>query len=622
MINYIKRTGIIFAFLAVLAFSQADIFAQRGGGGGRGSSGHSGGGHRGGMSRGSSGHHSGMSRGSSSRGSISRGSSRSDGSSRSVPSRSHSFSQHRSSAPRQSAPSRSMNSSSNRTSRSAMKPGQSFDFSRGSQSGTSRRSGSISSRQGSPSGNPGLSPGSRGRGSSGFSHFNSGSHNQFNSGSSQRGKNPGLSPGSSRFRSGTPNRIGSPHSNRSSGFSSSRNHQGLGDRHSGSPGLRPGGGRHGNRDHHVSHGPGLRPGGAHRNSGNHARHGNNRYNYRPGYWSGYRSRYALGNGFGSGYGYGYGYYPYYHYRRYGYRPWVWTTFGGLSAWIGYNSLNPVVYDYSLNDGYIYNNGVQMAPVTAYESQADQIADSVPPPEDATEWMPVGIFAIVPQGTTEVNVTVQLAVGKNGAVAGTYFNKDGNITLPLQGAIDESKQRVAWKIGEEDTITMETGLDSLTKDKSTVIIYFTGGASEVWDMLRIDEQTAKLAQQDLQVDDLKYELLSSFQELEQTLDEAWKDYLALPENFSTTGPNPSVEELEPIVQNYQQIQLDSNYQVITHRQEFQNTYQLLTDYVKSLKAQQKVTAQKKLPAPPQVAPTVNSPTILEAPKPLQPTQPVP
>ena len=62
--------------------------------------------------------------------------------------------------------------------------------------------------------------------------------------------------------------------------------------------------------------------------------------------------------------------------------------------------------------------------------------------------------------------------KNGAVAGTYFNKDGNITLPLQGAIDESKQRVAWKIGEEDTITMETGLDSLTKDKSTVIIYFT------------------------------------------------------------------------------------------------------------------------------------------------------
>ncbi|WP_145230089.1 hypothetical protein [Gimesia algae] len=504
-----------------------------------------------------------------------------------------------------------------------MKPGQSFDFSRGSRSGTSRRSGSITPRQGNRSGNPGLSAGGRSRGSSGFSHLNSGSHNRVNSGSNQRGNNPGLRPGSSRFNSGNQNRIGSHHTNRSSGFSSSRNHQGFGDRHSGSPGLRPGGSRHGNGNHHVTHSPGLRPGGINRNGGNHARHGNNRYNYRPGYWSGYRSRYALGYGFGSGYGYGN--YPYYHYRRYGYRPWVWSTFGGLSTWIGYNSLNPVIYDYSLNDGYIYSDGVQMAPVTAYESQADQIADSVPPPDDATDWMPVGIFAIVPQGTTEVNVTVQLAVGKNGAVAGTYFNKDGNITLPLQGAIDKSKQRVAWKVGEEDSVTMETGLDSLTKDKSTVIIYFTGGASEVWDMLRIDEQTAKLAQQELQVDDLKYELLGSFQELEQVLDDAWKDYLALPENFSATEPNPSVAELETIVKNYQQIQLDSKYQVITSRQEFQTTYQLLTDYVKSLKEQQKNevqnNVQKKLPAPPQGAPTVIAPSVLEAPKPLEPAQPV-
>ncbi|WP_417387828.1 hypothetical protein [Gimesia sp.] len=358
-----------------------------------------------------------------------------------------------------------------------------------------------------------------------------------------------------------------------------------------------------------------------RNRGNHARHGNNRYNYRPGYWSGYRSRYALGFGFGSGYGYGYGYYPYYHYRRYGYSPWLWSTFGGLTAWVGYNNLYPVGYNYSLNNGYIYNNGVQVAPVTDYQSQADQIIDSVSPPDDAADWMPVGIFAIVPQGTTEVNVTVQLAVGKNGAVAGTYFNKDGNITLPLQGAIDESKQRVAWKIGEEDPITMETGLDSLTKDKSTVIIYFTGGTSEVWDMLRIDEQTAKLAQQELQVDDLKYELLASFQELEQNLDDAWKDYLALPVNFSATGPNPSLAELEPIVQNYQQIQVDSKYQVITNRQEFQNTYHLLTDYVKSLKEQQTLAVQKKLPAPPQLSPTESTPPVLVAPKPLAPVQAV-
>lgn len=317
---------------------------------------------------------------------------------------------------------------------------------------------------------------------------------------------------------------------------------------------------------------------------------------------------------GLSYGYapryrGYGYYPYYHYRRYGYRPWVWTTFGGLSAWIGYNSLAPVVYNYSLSDGYIYNDGVQVAPVTVYESQADQIAESVSPPEDAAEWMPVGVFAIVPQGTKDVDVTVQLAVGKNGAIAGTYFNKEGNISLPLQGAIDEAKQRVAWKIGEEDTITMETSLDSLTKDKSTVIVYFSDGVSEIWDMLRVDQETARLAQQELTQDELRNALLSAHQELDQIVNDVWKDYLALPESLSSTGTTPSLSELEPVVKNYQQVQLDSKYHLITDRSEFQNTYQLLQDYLKELKQQNLQQMQKNLPAPP-----VTTQPVLVAPKP--------
>ncbi len=325
---------------------------------------------------------------------------------------------------------------------------------------------------------------------------------------------------------------------------------------------------------------------------------NNRsYHYRPGYWSGYRSNYGFGLGYGSSGYRRYGYYPRYHYRRYAYRPWVWTTFGGVSAWIGYNSLAPVVYNYSVSDGYIYNNGDQVAPVTVYESQADQIADSVPPPEDAAEWMPAGVFAIVPQGTKDVDVTVQLAVGKNGAIAGTYFKKEGNITLPLQGAIDEAKQRVAWKIGEEDPITMETGLDSLTRDKSTVIIYFSDGVSEIWDMLRVDQETARLAQQELNQDELKNELLGSHQELNQIVNDVWKDYLELPESMSS---NTSIVELETVIKNYQQIQLDSKYHMVTNRPEFQQTFQLLQEYLKELQQQKVQELQQKLPAPPAAA----------------------
>ncbi|MFH1301255.1 MAG: hypothetical protein ABIK07_09350 [Planctomycetota bacterium] len=251
----------------------------------------------------------------------------------------------------------------------------------------------------------------------------------------------------------------------------------------------------------------------------------------------------------------------------------------------------MVYNYSVSDGYVYNDGVQVAPVTVYETQATQIADSVPPPDDASEWMSVGVFAIMPEGTEDVDVTVQLAVGKNGAVAGTYYKKEGNITLPLKGAVDEKNQRVAWKVGDEDPITMETGLDSLTKDQSKVIIYFSGGVSETWNMQRIDQETAKLAQQEIHNDSLKSELAASYQELEKNLDDAWKDYLALPESFYSNSEIPTKEELETVIKHYQQIQTDSKYQVLTSRAEFQKTYQLLQDYLKDL------DQQPDLPTPP-------------------------
>ncbi|QDV52059.1 hypothetical protein [Gimesia fumaroli] len=332
--------------------------------------------------------------------------------------------------------------------------------------------------------------------------------------------------------------------------------------------MKPGGGKPpGNRP------PGNRP------PGNRPGYGNKPY-YPPGYWHGHRP--------------GYRYNPYQHYHRYGYRPWAWATFGGVAAWIGYSAATPVIYNYSVNDGYVYNDGVQVASVSEYETQADQIAESVPPPDDASEWMSVGVFAILPEGVEEVDVTVQLAVGKNGAVAGTYYKKDGDITLPLKGAIDEKNQRVAWKVGEEDAITMETGLDSLTKDQSKVIIYFSEGVSETWNMQRIDEETAKLAQQEIHNEDLKGQLVTSYQELESNLDDSWKDYLALPDSIYSETAIPTKAELETVIKHYQQIQTDSKYQVLTKRPEFQKTYQLLNDYLKDLEQQPEV------PAPPPAA----------------------
>ncbi|MCA9014118.1 MAG: hypothetical protein KDA77_02190, partial [Planctomycetaceae bacterium] len=69
------------------------------------------------------------------------------------------------------------------------------------------------------------------------------------------------------------------------------------------------------------------------------------------------------------------------------------------------------------------------------------------------------------------------------------------------------------------------------------------------------------------------------------------------------------ELETVIRNYQQVQLDSKYQMVTSRPEFQKTFQLLQDYLKELKQQEIQELQQKLPAPPTAAQP-----ILVAPKP--------
>lgn len=547
-----RFTAFVMAALVVLTVCEVDCFAQRGG---RGGGGRGGGGRGGGFSRGGGGARS---RPAPSRPSRSPSMSRPRTPSRSRPS---TPSRNRPSTSRPSRPNRpsarpsiptrpgSRPGSGNSATRPGSRPGSGNS---GLRPGSGTRPGTPGTRPGTRpgSGNPGLRPGGTRPGGK------PGTRPGGGTGTRPGGGKPGLKPGGGKPGAGKPGDGNRPPGTRPPG-----NRPGTRP-----PGTRPPGNRPGTRP------PGNRP------PGNRPGYGN-RPVYRPGYWHGYRPWYRNNK--------------YYHYRRYGYRPWAWATFGGVAAWIGYSTATPVVYDYSVSNGYVYNNGEQIAPVEEYESQATQIAESVPPPDDAAEWMSVGVFAILPQGTEEVDVTVQLAVGKNGAVAGTYYKKDGEITLPLKGAVDEQKQRVAWKVGEEDPITMETGLDSLTRDKSTVIIYFSEGVSETWDMVRIDQETAKLAQQEIQNDSMKSELVSACKELERSLNDSWKTYLALPDSVYSATAVPTKAELESVIKRYQQLQVNSTYQVITQKPEFQKTYSLLKDYLKDLDQN-----TKELPVPPE------------------------
>jgi hypothetical protein len=173
------------------------------------------------------------------------------------------------------------------------------------------------------------------------------------------------------------------------------------------------------------------------------------------------------------------------------RPCTWAAFGGWFAW---NWTKPYAYNYGTNvvyrDNYVYINDQQYATTDAYYQQAETIAGNVPAEveEEQIEWMPLGVFAIAEENATDSGMMVQLAVSKEGILAGTFYNSTTDSTRPLQGTVDQTSQRAAWKFadGENSEIVMETGIYNLTEDEATALVHFSPDQWQSWLMVRLPE----------------------------------------------------------------------------------------------------------------------------------------
>ncbi len=268
-----------------------------------------------------------------------------------------------------------------------------------------------------------------------------------------------------------------------------------------------------------------------------------------------------------------------HWHHWNYRPWVWATWRGLHGWLGYPA-RPIVYSYYVSGGYVYNGGTQITTVAQYAEQANEIAESAEEQDEDAEWMSLGVFGIVQNEGDDVEVTVQLALAKDGTIGGTYRNTAVDVTLPVSGAVDESTQRAAWEIGEDDAVVMETGLENLTKDKSSVLLHFDNGVTETWTMIRMDESAAKEVVAELDDKSSLEQLAKAAQALNDQLPDEWKDYLVLPDEVAT-GATPDPDALNATLKRYNTVADDSKYSKITELPEFQETYQLLISYVQDL-----------------------------------------
>ena len=57
-----------------------------------------------------------------------------------------------------------------------------------------------------------------------------------------------------------------------------------------------------------------------------------------------------------------------------------------------------------------------------------------------DWLPLGAFAFTREGVDDSQAMIELAVNKQGVIAGTYYNEATGVSRPLKGTVDRKTQR--------------------------------------------------------------------------------------------------------------------------------------------------------------------------------------
>ena len=173
--------------------------------------------------------------------------------------------------------------------------------------------------------------------------------------------------------------------------------------------------------------------------------------------------------------------------------WAWGTWAAVSSWIPWGWGEPVYYNYGSNVYYqgdsVYYGDQPVATSAEYADQAQQIATSIPDVDPAPEdWMSLGVFAMVPDGestSADPTMFVQLAVSKQGIIAGSFTNSATSTEKSLEGMVDKQTQRAAWtEVGRTRPI-METGVSNLTQETVPALMHYADGTTQQWLLVRLE-----------------------------------------------------------------------------------------------------------------------------------------
>jgi len=171
--------------------------------------------------------------------------------------------------------------------------------------------------------------------------------------------------------------------------------------------------------------------------------------------------------------------------------WQWATWPTIGTWLAYDA-TPDIYTYgdyiTYQDGYVYYGGQQVETEQNYYDQAQNLAGTVggaAPPADA-QWLPLGVFGLMPIGEKTPIMVFQLAVDKAGEIRGNCYVPSDGANVAVQGAVAKNDQRVAWQIAGNQSMVIETGLYNLTHKQSTALVHYDASDTVTMVLARIDQ----------------------------------------------------------------------------------------------------------------------------------------
>jgi hypothetical protein len=166
----------------------------------------------------------------------------------------------------------------------------------------------------------------------------------------------------------------------------------------------------------------------------------------------------------------------------------------VAAWVPWGWTEPSYYYYGENiyyqDDSVYYGDQAVATAEEYANQAAQLATSVPKVEpEKVQWLSLGVFAVTSQQGGEPTMFLQLALSKEGIIAGTYQNTATGTVKSVEGMVDRKTQRAAWAVVDTKRPIMETGIQNLTENEAPLLVHFADGQTQQWLLVHVEEPKA-------------------------------------------------------------------------------------------------------------------------------------